>query len=716
MHKAETMKECIALLLLALVACCQAKTLVVDPGEYGDAKTLMAAIFQAGNGDTIQIQPGNYAGAVVDKSVNISASGLVIVEGSLAITASGCRVSDITIKARGNDPAVSLVSPDNQLVGCTITGIATAVKVTGANNSLRDCRIDSPQGVEIFGANSDVLQSAISGSTAIRINGTWGGMISGCQISALQGIQIEDSKENTLANNTFSGNGFGVVLTRSHSNNVSYNNFSRGYVSALDVVDSARNNLTNNYITGGKVGISLRGSQSCNVTGNICEKNERAGIFAEGAYQNHLESNLLSENGNGILLQGCAEDSLISNRAYRNVYGISLRGSTRNMLRENVLWENSYNLRIDSGQGQSGSSNHDFFLQDIDQSNLVDDKPTCYLIGKANLMAPDNCGFLGLVSCKNISAANLTLKNSSVGVLLVNSTKCNIKNCSIMWAETGCLLQDSLACTVSHCLARDCRIGFGAESSSWCQFAYNQASNCSSEGFRADNAQGHSLLGCKIQFCRIGMALHGSRLCKIQNCSASENQEDGLHLSKSYNCTLQGNAAKTNDRGIYLAGSNSCYLQANNVSDNKADGLSLQQLVYASIQNNTALRNGQGIYVQSSRNLSLTGNILGENSRFGLRMSSSKDCNISENNIYDNQMAGANLVDCVRSLLYHNVFVDNGIQNAADNGQNQWDGGPKVGGNYWSDHPVYGNPADMPRQIPGGGVDRYPFQDPWGWL
>ena len=716
MHKAETMKQCIALFLLLFVASCQAKTLVVDPGELGDAKTLMAAIYQAGNGDTIQIQPGNYAGAVVDRSVNISGRGQVIIDGPLAITASGCRVSDITIKASGNDPAVSLVSSDNLLLGCTITGIATAVKVTGANNSISNCRIDSLAGVEIFGTNSDVLHSTISGSTAIRINDTWGGMISGCQISALQGIQIEDSKENIVTNNTFSGNGFGVVLTRSHSNNVSYNNFSRGYVSALDVVDSASNNLMNNYITGGKVGISLRGSQSCLVTGNTCEKNERAGIFAEGANQNQLIANSLSENGNGILLQGCAEDSLISNRAYRNVYGISLRGSTKNMLRENVLMENSYNMRIDSGQGQSGSSNHDFFLQDIDQSNLLDNKPTCYLIGKANLMAPENCGFLGLVSCKNISAANLTLRNSSAGVLLVNSTKCNIKNCSIMRAETGYLLQDSLACTISHSLARNCLIGFEAESSSWCQFAYNQASNCSAEGFRADNAQGHSLLGCKMQFCRIGMALHGSRLCRIQNCSANENQEAGLELIKSHNCTLMGNEAKTNDRGIYLTGSNSCYLLANNVSENKVDGFSLQQLVYANFQNNTALRNGQGIYIQSSRQLRLTGNILGENSRFGLRMSSSKDCNITGNNIYDNRLAGANLVDCAGSLLYHNVFANNGIQNAADNGQNQWDGGPKTGGNYWSDHPVNDNPADIPRQIPGGGVDRYPFQDPWGWL
>lgn len=716
MHKAERMKLCIALFLLLLVASCQAKTLIVDPGESGDAKTLLAAIILAGNGDTIQIQPGNYAGAIVDKSVNISGSGFVIVDGSLAVTAPGCRVSDITIKARGKDAGVSFASQDNQLVRCTVAGIATAVKVTGMNNSIRDCRIDSPQGVEIFGAKNEVLQSAISGSTAIRINGTWGGMISGCQISALQGVLIEDSKGNTVDNNTFSGNGFGVVLTRSHDNDVSHNNLSRGYVSGLDVVDSSRNNLTNNYITGGKVGISLRGSQNCNVTGNICVKNERTGIFAEGASQNLLVSNNLSENGNGILLQGSLENSLISNQAYRNVYGISLRGCAENVLRENVFKENSYNLRVDSGQGRSGSSNYDFFVQDIDQSNLADNKPICYLVGKADLMVPTDCGFLGLVSCKNISAANLSLKNSSMGVLLVNSTNCNIQNSSISWAETGFLLLDSQVCTIFRSQARDCKIGFAADGSSGCQFAYDQARNCSAEGFRADNAQGLSLLECEIQFCQSGIALHESRLCRIQNSSTGKNQEEGVLLSKSHNCSLIGNEAFSNDRGISLAGSNSCFLQANNASENNIDGFSLQQLFSADVGNNIALRNGQGIYVQSSRLLNLTGNILGENSRFGLRMSNSKDGNITENNIYDNRIAGANLVDCAGFLLYHNIFGKNGIQNAADNGQNQWDGGPAAGGNYWSDHPVFGNPADAPRQIPGGRSDRYPFQDPGGWL
>jgi len=86
--------------------------------------------------------------------------------------------------------------------------------------------------------------------------------------------------------------------------------------------------------------------------------------------------------------------------------------------------------------------------------------------------------------------------------------------------------------------------------------------------------------------------------------------------------------------------------------------------------------NGQGIYVQSSKKLRITGNILCQNSRFGLRMSSTTGGNITENNIYENQIAGINLVDCTDNLLYHNILSDNRIQNAADNGQNHWDNGP----------------------------------------
>ncbi|MDD3973330.1 MAG: NosD domain-containing protein, partial [Methanothrix soehngenii] len=103
------------------------------------------------------------------------------------------------------------------------------------------------------------------------------------------------------------------------------------------------------------------------------------------------------------------------------------------------------------------------------------------------------------------------------------------------------------------------------------------------------------------------------------------------------------------------------------------------------------------------------------NSRYGLRMSTSTSCNITGNEICSNQIAGINLVDCTDNFLYHNIIRDNLIQNAADNGNNHWDAGAEVGGNYWSDHAVVGDPGSVPRTIPAQGQDLYPFQHPGGW-
>jgi parallel beta-helix repeat protein len=186
-------------------------------------------------------------------------------------------------------------------------------------------------------------------------------------------------------------------------------------------------------------------------------------------------------------------------------------------------------------------------------------------------------------------------------------------------------------------------------------------------------------------------------------------------LINSHKCSLTGNEAVGNEKGIALSGSNACTISKNNASANQMQGLSLEQLSGAEIQENAARFNGQGLFVQSSSKLLIQGNNLSENSRFGLRMSSTSASNVTLNSFVHNQFSGANLVDCKGNFLYHNIFIENGIQNAADNGTNQWDAGPIAGGNYWSDHAVQGNPGNVPRQIPSGGVDRYPFQDLWGW-
>lgn len=88
-----------------------------------------------------------------------------------------------------------------------------------------------------------------------------------------------------------------------------------------------------------------------------------------------------------------------SNHASNNTYGISLRGSANNLLRDNLLEMNRYNLRIDSGEG-SDTPIHDYYVQDIDRSNIVDGRQVCYLVGESGINVPEDCGFLGVVSSR----------------------------------------------------------------------------------------------------------------------------------------------------------------------------------------------------------------------------------------------------------------------------------------------------------------------------
>ncbi len=291
------------------------------PGQSGDRRCLTNESAIPGlllrdladsSGDSIQILPGNYSGAVVDRSFNISSIGEVILQGSLTVIAPGCKISNITVNVPGEEPAVSLQSRDNQLINCTIGGAAVALIATGGNNSILNNQINSPTGLEIYARGNRVQNSTLQCDIGVRINQTTKSQISGCRITGQQGVLVEDSSQNVVTNNTFSGIGFGVVLTRSGDNELSRNNFSGTYVSGLDVLDSSRNNVTQNLITGGMVGISLRGSRDCNVTENVCLNNERAGIYGDGSYLNLVANNELSGNGNGILLFASDENKLES--------------------------------------------------------------------------------------------------------------------------------------------------------------------------------------------------------------------------------------------------------------------------------------------------------------------------------------------------------------------------------------------------------------------
>jgi parallel beta-helix repeat protein len=712
------------LVILLLMESSQGNILIVDPNASGGFKTVSQAVLLAQDGDTILVKPGEYGGILVDRTLRIIGSNRTdsVIKGNrdgnaIRITAPGCVIENLSLIGMGRSQVLSVESSDNLIQRCVLKG-SIGANIREDNNSIEECQIDCEIGMELVCSGCSILNSTFHGNKGLLIKNSSLNEVSNCIFLTQTGMEIISSSKNTLAGNNLNGQDFGIVLSESSENWIERNKISGLYFSGIDLLASNGNNISQNYINSCKLGISLRGSYNNSLIDNLCMNNERAGIYSNGSRNNKFLKNEFAGNGNGILLANSVFNRLDGNIAYGNTYGLSLRGSIQNVLRNNSLDANNYNIRIDSGEianAHLASSSVEFYIQDIDRSNLADQKPICYLTDKKNLEVTERCGFVGLIGCNNITVQNQGISNNTAGIIVVNSTSCNIVASNISESEVGIQLVNSSDCMVMNSTAVDCLIGFLATVSNYCFLQDNNALGCKEVGFKIMDSLNLNLTLSKAISSGKGTSFINSRLCNLINCSFSLSRDEGITLVNSHKCLLAENDVQHNSQGLTITGSNACVVLNNIFKENKLEGLVLRQLSSAEITGNSAIANDQGIAIQSSEKVQLKSNNISQNKRYGLRMSFSSLCEITENNFTRNAISGVNLVDCKGNLLYRNVFVENGFQNALDNGNNQWDAGSRLGGNYWSDHKVLGNPGSSVKKISTRGIDKYPFQDPEGW-
>ncbi len=176
--------------------------------------------------------------------------------------------------------------------------------------------------------------------------------------------------------------------------------------------------------------------------------------------------------------------------------------------------------------------------------------------------------------------------------------------------------------------------------------------------------------------------------------------------------------------GDYLGDSDNNIISNNHIAENGGHGIYLFNSIGNYISGNT-LENCDfnGIFLYFSDDNDVRGNTA-SNNRYGMRLWSSNENHITDNTLTDNTL-GAQLDHSVDNQIYHNLFISNTIH-AYDDGDNQWDNGYPLGGNYWDDHTgpdEYKGPeqdipgsdgiVDVPRNIAGSWMkDRYPVVHP----
>ena len=270
------------------------------------------------------------------------------------------------------------------------------------------------------------------------------------------------------------------------------------YVHAENVV------ISNFTLRNGYSGVWLFNSKNCTVSGNNANNN------AYGIKLYHSYNSIISNN-------------MVNNNKW---FGITLHYSGNTTLRNNNLTENNFNFGVD------GDTLFDF-INDIDTSNTVDNKPIHYMINQHNLTIDSSTfpeiGYLAFINSTNINVKNLNLSNNFQGILFAYSPNCTINGINTTNNWYGIYLKNSPNCKIEE----------------------NNASN------NFDYA--------------IALRLSGN--CTVSKNNVNNNDWGSISLAFSPNSMITENNVSNSYYGIHLVDTTNCVATGNNV--NTGNGYSI---------------------------------------------------------------------------------------------------------------------------------------------
>ncbi|MFW9992108.1 MAG: NosD domain-containing protein, partial [Candidatus Odinarchaeota archaeon] len=589
-------------------------------------------------------------------------------------------------------------SSDNSLIGNTASGNNHGFELSSSNyNNLEDNTATGNSYIGFIGTGSNY--NTLTGNTATG-HGNYGFALYSSSFNVLTG--------NTAGGNT--GHGFYVwnAFWGSSHNNTLIENSASGNRDGFFLDGASTNNLTGNTATGNTWGFSLTSSSYNNLTGNIASGNTYHGFYLFSSHSNTLDDNTASGNGNdGFYLDDSDSNSLTGNTASSNgddgfyVFLARYNKLTGNTASENTeegfyLYSSSiynnltgntasgnyhgfwiYSCYYNTLTGNTASSNtlYGFYVTSASSNNIL----------TGNTASGNNRGFALQHAVENVLIDN-TATGSYDGFYLGNSDNNNLTgntasgntNGFYVLASSGNALFDNTATGNSwfsfilhHSLsnynilswntAQGGQYGIAIYDSSHYNTLTNNIAKENEEGFYLYNSGNNSL---------------------IEN-AAYNNTKNGIYLVDSIGNNLTGNYAFNNSfKGIYLYNSSYNGITGNTIYDNGEDGIFLKDSDYNTITNNIVFDNGygtgtagastvysskvagmtigSGMFIDPSVGNVLTDNYVFNNSINGIYLLGSNETIILNNIIYGNGEDGVFLKDSNYNTITGNALFDNG--------------------------------------------------------
>jgi parallel beta-helix repeat protein len=164
------------------------------------------------------------------------------------------------------------------------------------------------------------------------------------------------------------------------------------------------------------------------------------GIFMSCSNNVVVGNTIRKNNGDfGLLLDSCSDNTILDNTISDNYgSGVWLLNSGGNILRNNRLIGNTWNFEVEG-------ENVSHYVQDIDTSNTVDEKPIYYWVNQHDKMISADAGYVAAINSTKITVKNLNLTcaRNGQGVLFAYTTNSTIANSYISENVVGINLRES---------------------------------------------------------------------------------------------------------------------------------------------------------------------------------------------------------------------------------------------------------------------------------